>query len=129
MTDDRAQIEAEELDWEHAEVHEGRQAASVISVRLSDAEGARLRALANSSGMNISQVLRKALAAYDPARENQSRRVFISAFTYGGIVPLAYEHVGSYNAAQLWPAKEERRSGADAPTGTEPIRIVERVTS
>lgn len=130
MTDDETKIDPDDLDWEHAEVREGRQPASVISVRLDDAETGRLRALADSLGLNVSQVLRRALAAYEPAQENEGAgRAFVTAFTYGGTVPISYEQVWSYQAMQLWPGAEEGRSGGNAPTGTEPIRIVERVTS
>lgn len=131
MTDHNQEIGSDELDWEHADVREGRQSAAVVSVRLDNAESARLRALASSLGMNLSQVLRQALAAYDPAGESAApREVFVAPFTYGGTVPVSYEQVWIYHSAQLHLAEsEERRSGGSAPTGTEPTRIVERVTS
>jgi Ribbon-helix-helix protein, copG family len=61
MTDD---LKAE-MDWEHAEVAEGKPHGVAISVRLDAAEADRLRSLAASLHLNMSQVLRRALAEYD----------------------------------------------------------------
>jgi hypothetical protein len=129
--DNTSEIGLDELDWEEAVVREGRLPGAVVSVRLDPAETARLRHLANSLGMNLSQVLRRALAGFDPDEaHSRERPLIVGAFTYGGTVPLSYEQSWHYvGSAQLhFPAGEQRGSGTAAPTATEPTRIVERVT-
>ena len=134
MTDeDTPEISADEVDWKRGVVHEGRQPGAVVSVRLDPAETAQLRRLAELLGMTLSQVLRRALAAYEPERESDGgRKLFVGAFTYGGTTPPLYEQAWQYTYAgseQLrWPTAEKRESGSVLPTATEPTRIVERVT-
>jgi len=125
---DREEIGTEELDWEGSVVHDGRQAGSVVSVRLDAVETARLRRLADGLGLNVSQVLRRALADFQPQPE---RRVFV-AFTHGGSVPsFSGWRCEFRSAAQLrWPETSERCEHQTAElTSTELTRIVERVTA
>lgn len=126
------EIRSDELDWSHAVVQEGRAAGAVVSVRLNSSETAHLRRLADSLGLNLSQVLRRALAAYDPEAAFAREHVHVlEAFTYGGTVPVSYEQVWLYVGSEqlTWPAGEQRGSGSTSPTTTEPTRIVERVTA
>lgn len=79
---DKRRIDPEELDWEQAEVHEGRPHGTVVSVRMDAAEAERLRTLASQLGLNMSQVLRRALADFEP----QPRALLTwHAFTFGGV--------------------------------------------
>lgn len=79
----QVEIGTDELDWEHAEVREGRAHGVVVSVRLDADEAARLRHLAATLGLNMSQVLRQGLADFDPGRERQL--LSSRAFTFGGV--------------------------------------------
>ena len=123
-------ISSHELDWDEAEVREGRQPGAVVSVRLGPAEAARLRALADSSGLNVSQVIRRALAEFGSKREQRrEQKVFVAAFTYGGTMPVMHEQGWRWSGpAQMQLPSGETQSRVDAPTTTEPTRVVERVT-
>lgn len=124
------QIDPEELDWAEAVVHEGRQPGAVVSVRLDPVEAARLRSLADALGLNVSQVLRRALAEYRPDTERDvSDPVFLSVFTYGGTA-LPHEPIWHWvHSAQLQlGAGEDAGTGGPLPTATEPVHIEQRVT-
>ncbi len=54
------EIGKDELDWSRAEVQEGRPHGVVVSVRLDAHEAGRLRELASTLGLNMSQVSRQA---------------------------------------------------------------------
>jgi hypothetical protein len=125
--DNASEINADEIEWDEAVIGEGRQPGSVVSVRLDPEETARLRQLANALGVTVSQVLRRALAAYDPAGDaTTSREILSRVFTYGGSVPLSYET--AFTVGGLWQLGVTE-SGGGVPTATEPTRIVERVTT
>ena len=131
MTDPRnPEISADELEWSEAVVAEGRQPGTVVSVRLDPDEAARLRQLADTLGLNVSQVMRRALAAFSPSDDAQRRHLFLGAFTYGGIAPMVHERI-FYNwlRVEQLPMPSERREGSDdvSPTATEPSRVTERV--
>jgi len=132
MTDSsEPSISADELDWKNAEVQEGRQPGVVVSVRLGPAEAARVRVLAESAGLTVSQVIRRALAEYEAQNTAREPKVFVAAFTYGGTMPLAYEQVWhSTGPAQTQlPGEDEAHVGTGGvPTTTEPTRVSERVT-
>jgi len=132
MDPERTDISPDELAWDEAVVEEGRRPGAVVSVRLDADETARLRALADSLDLNLSQVIRRALAAYEAeAGEHAStERLLHAAFTYGGTVPAVFEQAWQWVvSSQLQFASEERRASGDpTPTSTEPARIVERVT-
>jgi Family of unknown function (DUF6290) len=131
MTDDRTNdINPDELDWEAAEVHEGRQPGAVISVRLGSGEAARVRQYAASSGITVSQVIRQALTEYvSTPRESVERKVFVAAFTYGGAMPVVHEKGWQWTGLEqtLLPSGGLAHSTVVAPTTTEPTRVVERV--
>jgi len=55
----------EQMDWEHAEAVEGKPHGVVISIRLDPTEAERLRTLASDLHLNMSQVVRRALATFD----------------------------------------------------------------
>lgn len=130
MEQEAPDISSEELAWDEAVVEEGRQPGAVVSVRLDPEEAERLRAMADSLDLNVSQLLRRALAEYSPEKEQKAGRVLLSAFTYGGTVPTSYEQVWRWVVSEqlAMPTEEHTGSGDPAPTSTEPIRIVERVT-
>jgi predicted transcriptional regulator len=122
-------IDPEELDWVEAVVHEGRQPGAVVSVRLDADEAARLRRLAEALGLNVSQVLRRALADYQPDTERGARDpVLLSAFTYGGTA-LPHEPIWHWvHSAQLrLMAGDDAGAGGPLPTATEPVHIEQRV--
>jgi len=73
-----------EMDFEHAEVREGSKGGTVVSVRLTANEAARLRGLASSLGLNLSQVLRQALEAFEPKAAHPGHP-WTEAFTFGGV--------------------------------------------
>jgi hypothetical protein len=132
VTDDRAiEIDSADVDWDKAEVREGRQPAAVVSVRLSPEEAARLREYAESLGVTVSEVLRQALAAFEPGQGRQdSRDVIVTAFTYAASSMPAFEEGWTYTGPQhLFSLPELAKVGTAAPTGTEPARIKERVTT
>lgn len=132
MTEDKIRdIEPDEVDWDNAVVREGQQAGSVVSVRLSPEETVRLRLHADMAGVTVSQLLRRALAAYEPSAKGEpSRKVFVSAFTYAAGIPASFEAGWTYSGLQqLWWAHSLARAGTAVPTATEPTRIVERVTT
>jgi hypothetical protein len=85
MTDRKHQsdetIVSDELDWERAEVHPGRSHGTVISVRLSTPEAEHLRELAAQFDLTMSQVLRRALAAFGLQEARQPWQ----PFTFGGV--------------------------------------------
>lgn len=123
------QIVPEELDWAEAVVQEGRHPGTVVSVRLDASEAARLRSLADAIGLNVSQVLRRALAEYEPNTEGEARDpVFLPAFTYGGTA-LPHEPIWHWvHSAQLQlAAGDDAGTGGPLPTGTEPVHIEQRV--
>lgn len=132
MSDERRiEIAADELDWDAAEVQEGRQPAVVISVRFGSTEAARLRAHADAAGLTVSQIVRKALAEYEArAEEASKRKVFVSAFTYGGTMPLVHEQGWRWTGFEqtLFAGGGLAPSAAAASTTTEPTRVTERVT-
>jgi hypothetical protein len=132
MTDENTtETQPDEIDWDKAVVREGRQPGSVISVRLSTEETVQLRAHADWLGVTVSEVLRQALAAFEPrAKTDPTREAFVSAFTYGGSV-LSLDEVGwTYSGLQqLWSAHGLAGSASGLPTTTEPARIVEKVTT
>jgi Ribbon-helix-helix protein, copG family len=129
MTDDVQDIEPDEVDWANATVHQPQRPQSVVSVRLSAEETARLREISETLGITVSQVLRRALAAYDSGREVAPlRRVIVSAFTYGASAPPMYEHAWSYSGfQQLWSNTSLPAGGTEALTETHPTRVTERV--
>lgn len=131
MPAESPEIRTDDLTWDEAVVEEGRRPGSVVSVRLDADETARLRRLAESSGLNLSQVIRRAVAAYEAEEREPAARVVLGAFTHGGAVPTHYEQMWTWLvSAQLAMPEEERTgSGDPVPTSTEPIRIVERVVS
>lgn len=125
MEPDTPEISSEELAWDEAVVHEGRQPGAVVSVRLDAEETARLRGMADRLDLSVSQVLRRALTEYNPDKEQTAEWVVLRPFTYGG-TEQAWRWVVT---KQLTMSTEERTgSGDPVPTSTEPIRIVERVT-
>jgi hypothetical protein len=132
MSESETTIGSDELDWENAQVHEGRQPGVVVSVRLGPAEAARLRGLADASGLTVSQVIRQALAEFEPngAQHKERRRLFVAAFTYGGAMSSQQQSwrlvVPQPEQTQL-PTEEDRERSVDPPTATEPIRVSERV--
>ena len=130
MAPDTQEISSEELAWDEASVQEGRRPGAVVSVRLDAEETARLRGFADRFDLNVSQVVRRALADYNPDKAQAAERVFLSAFTYGGTVPTFYEQVWRWVVSEQlgMPTEERTGSGNPVPTSTEPIRIVERVT-
>ena len=73
-----------EMDLEGAEAREGRAHGAVVSVRLNPDEAARLREIASSMGLNLSQVLRRALEAYEAELAGHSLSL-VQAFTFGGV--------------------------------------------
>lgn len=124
------QIDPEELDWAEAVVHEGRQPGVVVSVRLDPVEAARLRSLADTLGLNVSQVVRRALSEYEPENERDTwSPSFLPVFTYGGTV-LPHEPIWhSVHGAQLQlGTREETSTAGPLPTATEPVHIEQRVT-
>jgi ribbon-helix-helix CopG family protein len=138
MTDEgKTEIGTDELDWGAAQVHDGRQPAVVISVRLGPAEASRLRASADASGLTVSQVIRNALAEYEAKGEvaASDRKVFVSAFTYGGTMPVVHEQGWRWTgfeqtllaAPDLMASVGVMHGVAVAPTTTEPTRVSERV--
>ena len=124
------EISTDELAWDEAVTHEGRRPGAVVSVRLDEDETARLRALAAHLDLNLSQVIRRALAAFETEAERAGTRVVLGAFTYGGTVPTIHNQAWSWIVSQQLPITTDERSGSGdpAPTSTEPTRIVERVT-
>jgi hypothetical protein len=132
MSESRERIGSDELDWENAQVHEGRQPGAVVSVRLGPAEATRLRGLAVASGLTVSQVIRMALAEFEPQpAEHAGKKLFVSAFTYGGALPvsqLSWRVVTSAAAQTRLQTDEDREGSVEAPTSTEPTRVSERVT-
>lgn len=129
MTEDAWDIEPDDVDWENAAVREPQRPQSVVSVRLSAEETAHLREISEALGITVSQVLRRALGAYDPGREMAPlRRVLASAFTYGASAPAMYERTWSYSGVQqLWSNTSLPAGGTEAPTDTHPTRVIERV--
>lgn len=121
------EIGTAELDWDGSVVHDGRESGAVVSVRLDPGETARLRRLAEELGLNVSQLLRRALAEYQPHTE---RRVLV-AFTHGGSVPSLSGWRCEFRSTQLHlPVTSERCEHTAAElTSTELTRIVERVTA
>jgi len=119
------EIATEDLDWAHAEVREGRPHGTVVSVRLSAAEADRLRDIADHLGLNLSQVLRRALADYEPADDHRQGIdvVWSRGFTVANQLPTASLVHWLISAV----AEETMRWAEDRETGTEPIRITERV--
>jgi Ribbon-helix-helix protein, copG family len=132
MSENETNIGSDELDWENAQVHEGRQPGVVVSVRLGPAEAARLRGLADASGLTVSQVIRQALAEFEPkGAQHTERRLFVAAFTYGGAMSAQQQRwrlVGPQPGQTQLPTEEDRERSVDPPTATEPTRVSERVT-
>lgn len=124
------QVDPEELDWDEAVVREGRQPGAVVSVRLDADEAARLRSLADVLGLNVSQVLRRALADYRPDTDREAGgRVFLSVFTYGGTaLPRAPIWHWVHSAQLQLAAGDDAGTGGPLPTATEPVHIEQRVT-
>ena len=124
------QIDPEELDWAEAVVQEGREPGAVVSVRLDASEAARLRTLADALGLTVSQVLRRALAEYEPDTEGETRDpVFLPAFTYGGTaLPRGPIWHWVHSAQLQLAAGDDAGTGGPPPTGTEPVHIEQRVT-
>ncbi len=77
------EIKSEDLEWQRAVVQEGRPHGTVISVRLDAGEAERLRRLAETLRLNMSQVLRQALADFDPRVGRAG--VTWRPFTFGGV--------------------------------------------
>lgn len=125
MTDE---IAPDELDWGRAEVREGRPAGAVVSVRLDAQEVARLHALAATLELTVSQVLRRALAAYDdPNAGLRERRRWLIPHTYGGVTPAIAPEWHTVRSAQVQFEAGEKIV-REAPTETGPVRIDQRVT-
>ena len=78
----------DEMDWDQAESRPGKSHGVVVSVRLDKADADRLRSLASDLDLSMSQVVRRALAAFDPnagaGRMIKSILAYQSAFTFGG---------------------------------------------
>lgn len=78
----------DEMDWDQAESRPGKSHGVVVSVRLDEGEAERLRSLASDLDLNMSQVLRRALASFDPTagsgRMIKAILAYQSAFTFGG---------------------------------------------
>jgi predicted transcriptional regulator len=71
---------------------------TVVSVRLDAAEAERLRKVATELQLNMSQVLRRALANFDPEAHLQDQvrstlRAYVRAFTFGGTSFVGRVHV------------------------------------
>jgi Ribbon-helix-helix protein, copG family len=114
MTDD---LKAE-MDWEHAEVAEGKPHGVAISVRLDAAEADRLRSLAASLHLNMSQVLRRALAEYDPNPSSSGRPSLHRPFTLGG---------ASWTGVVCLIEAGESKSWDRSESATIDVRLRERV--
>ena len=126
------EIATDELAWDEATVEEGRRPGAVVSVRLDPDETAKLRTLADSLGLNLSQVIRRALDTYEPTGDHEvasPERFYVAAFTYGGAVPVIHQQGFRWRVTQqmAFSPEEQSRSGDPVPTWTEPTRIVERV--
>jgi hypothetical protein len=80
----------------------------------------------------VSQVIRMALAEFEPQpAEHAGKKLFVSAFTYGGALPvsqLSWRVVTSAAAQTRLQTDEDREGSVEAPTSTEPTRVSERVT-
>ena len=93
----------EEMDWAAAEARSGSAHGVVISVRLDESDADRLRSLASELDLNMSQVVRRALASFDPALSPavELRRAvhaavthsYVTAFTFGGRTFLGHVSV------------------------------------
>jgi hypothetical protein len=132
MTDEiTTEIQPDDVGWDEAVVQEGRQPGSVVSVRLSPGETVQLRIQADKLGVTVSEVLRRALAAFEPpATIDAHRKVLVSVFTYGASMPALGDDGWVYSGSQqLWAGQTLAWAGTGAPTATEPTRIVERVTT
>jgi hypothetical protein len=123
---DRPEINTDELDWDNAVVREGRPHGAVVSVRLDPAEAARLRSIAASLGVNLSQVLRRALADYDPtqaARKQRGTASGVIAITFGGGVATWQRPLVTSRKGSLFSDEPTESGWPGDATSTEPTRI------
>jgi predicted transcriptional regulator len=104
------EINEDEFDWARARVQEGRPHGTVVSVRLDPDEAARLRELASTLGLNMSQVLRQALAQFPPRREGLL--LAWRAWTSGGVDWVReVERPSDATSTELRPRIRETVSG------------------
>ena len=76
MTDDKTtEIDPGDVDWDGAVVREGRQPATVVSVRLSPDEAVRLRVHADALGVTVSEVLGRRSPRLSPGRRREASRM------------------------------------------------------
>jgi predicted transcriptional regulator len=123
-------IESSDLDWDKAVVRPGHPHGAVVSVRLDPADADRLRTLAAQLDLNLSQVIRRALAAFEPARLQAIQRQLaqtLQGFTYGG----SAVNLISYSVVYPQRPEEAKRleTAEQVKSSTEPTRIVEHVTA
>jgi hypothetical protein len=110
------------MDWSGAERREGKPTGTVVSVRLHADEAERLRGLAASLELNMSQVLRQALSDFDPASDRFRHALiqYISPFTFGGGTWIGRRTVREEDSA-------EEADLAESPSKTIDTRVRERV--
>jgi len=110
----------EGMDWEHAEVAEGKPHGVVISVRLDAEEADRLRSLATNLHLNMSQVLRRALAEYDPNPSGSDWPSLHGPLTLGGASWTGVVRLIEAGEPKSWDRSEST---------TIDVRLRERVTA
>lgn len=111
-----------EMDWSGAERREGKPTGTVVSVRLDADEAERLRGLAKSLGLNMSQVLRQALSDFNPASDRVRQALFeyISPFTFGGATWMGRLTVRQEDS-------QEEEDLFESPSKTIDTRVRERI--
>ncbi len=111
----------DQMDWENAEVVQGKPHGVVISVRLDAAEAEHLRTVASDLHLNMSQVMRRALAAFDPQGHIVQELPIFGPITVGGAA-----WTGSVSVR---PAGEAVEQWTRPESTTIDTRVRERVTS
>ncbi len=113
----------DEMDLDAATPRAGRPHGSVVSVRLEPDEAKRVRRIAEAEGLTLSQVMRRALAAYVPADPSPAgSAVYGGGHAHGRIQITAPTRQSlTLDTHQLLDAEDP------IPTYTEPARLQERI--
>jgi hypothetical protein len=111
----------EQMDWDNAETVEGKPHGVVISVRLDPTEAENLRTLASDLHLNMSQVMRRALAAFDPTKQSVRAGTAFGPLTFGG--------AGWTGSVSVSLAGEGAEPYSRPESTTIDTRVRERVTS